>query len=163
MNQKITWKTLVGNLDIIISGAALAILILLTFIGVIMRYVIGHPITWMEEVQLFCMVWIVFGAGGAAYRTHNHTAIEILVDAFPQNLQKIVGILIDVIVVVVIGYLFINSIGFVQVFLKSGRDTSILHIPLWLQYGIAPVSYIIMVLSYFWSKYIDKSVREEEY
>ena len=29
------------------------------------------------------------------------------------------------------------------------------------QYGIAPVSYILMIISYFYSKYFDKTPKEE--
>lgn len=58
--------SILGNLDILIAAAVLAVLIVLTFLGVIWRYFLGHPFTWLEEVQMACMVWIVFAAGGAA-------------------------------------------------------------------------------------------------
>lgn len=155
-------KKVIFNLDIAVAAIVLVVLIVLTFCGVIMRYIVGKPFTWLEEVQLFCMVWIVFSAAGAAYRTGNHVAIEMVVEMFPKNVQKIIEYIIDVVVVVTIAYLFYASIGFIQVFLKNGRTTSILHIPMWLQYGIAPVSYVISILSYFYAKYFDKSKKEEE-
>lgn len=116
-----------------------------------MRYLVGRPLTWLEEVQLACMVWIVFAAGGAAFRTGNHVAIEMVVDAMPKKAQKIMEYLIGVVVVLVIGYLFIQSIGFVKLFISSGRSTSMLNIPYALIYGVAPVSYIIMIISYFYA------------
>ena len=67
--NKSSLTTILGNLDIVVAGAALIVLIVLTFAGVVMRYIVGQPFTWLEEVQLFCMVWIVFAAGGAAFRT----------------------------------------------------------------------------------------------
>lgn len=140
-----------GNLDIVVAAAVLAILVVLTFLGVIWRYVLSAPFTWLEEVQMACMVWIVFAAGGAAFRTGNHVAIEMVVDLMPKKLQKIVEILISVVVVAVIGYLFWQSIGFIQMFIKSGRSTSMLKIPYWLIYGIAPISFILMIISYFYS------------
>ena len=140
-----------GNLDILIAALVLAILVVLTFLGVIWRYVLSAPFTWLEEVQMACMVWIVFAAGGAAFRTGNHVAIEMVVDLMPKKMQKIVEILISVVVVAVIGYLFYQSLGFIQMFIKSGRSTSMLKIPYWLIYGIAPVSFILMIISYFYS------------
>ena len=162
MKKESTLKTVIGNLDIAVAGIALVVLICLTFCGVIMRYVVGKPFTWLEEVQLFCMVWIVFAASGAAFRTGSHVAIEMIVEMFPESVQKVIGYLIDIIVVLVIGYLFYASIGFVQVFIKNGRASSILHIPMTLQYGIAPVSYVISIISYFYAKYISKPVKEDE-
>ena len=139
------------NLDIAIASVILAVLIVLTFAGVIWRYIFSNPFTWLEEVQTSCMVWIVFAAAGAAFRTGNHVAIEMIVDMMPQKVQKIM--------VIVIGYLFVQSIGFIQVFIKSGRSTSMLKIPFAGVYGIAIVSYIDMILSYFYS--VIKGVKSE--
>lgn len=155
-------KKIIGNLDVVVASIALIVLILLTFSGVIMRYIVGKPYTWLEEVQLFCMVWIVFAAGGAAFRTGSHVAIEMVVEMFPEKVQKVIGYLIDVVVFVVIAYLFYNSIGFIQMFIKNGRASSMLKIPMTVQYGIAPLSYILMIISYFYSKYIDKSKKGGE-
>ena len=147
------------NLDIVVASVILAILIVLTFFGVIWRYIFNAPFTWLEEVQTSCMVWIVFAAAGAAFRTGNHVAIEMIVDMMPEKLQKIMEWLISAVVVVVIGYLFIQSLGFIQVFLKSGRSTSMLKIPYAWVYGIAIVSYVDMIISYFYS--IIKGVKSE--
>ena len=161
MKKNSGWKSIIGNLDILVASIALIVLIVLTFFGVIMRYVVGKPFTWLEEVQLFCMVWIVFAAGGAAFRTGSHVAIEMVVEMFPKSVQKVIGYIIDIVVFLVIAYLFYNSIGFIQMFVKNGRSTSMLKIPMTVQYGIAPVSYIIMIISYFYSKYFDKTPKEE--
>ncbi len=147
------------NLDIVVASVILAILIVLTFFGVIWRYIFNAPFTWLEEVQTSCMVWIVFAAAGAAFRTGNHVAIEMIVDMMPEKLQKIMEWLISAVVVVVIGYLFIQSLGFIQVFLKSGRSTSMLKIPYAWVYGITIVSYVDMIISYFYS--IIKGVKSE--
>ena len=139
------------NLDLLVASVVLGILIVLTFFGVIWRRVIGQPFTWLEEVQLACMVWIVFAAGGAAFRTGNHVAIEVIVDLLPAKLQKLMEVLLSIVVVAVLGYLFYQSLGFIQMFLKSGRSTSMITIPYALIYGIAPLSYVLMVISYFYS------------
>lgn len=143
--------SILANLDFIVAGVVLGILIVLTFMGVIWRYALKAPFTWLEEVQMACMVWIVFVASGAAFRTGNHVAIEMIVDLMPKKMQKAVQILISIVVISVIGYLFFQSIGFIQMFIKSGRTTSMLKIPFSLIYGIAIISYIDMIISYFYS------------
>ena len=104
---------MLANLDIVIASAILAILILLTFLGVIWRYVLNAPFTWLEEVQTSCMVWIVFAGAGAAFRSGNHVAIEMIVDLMPERMQKVMEGVISAVVVIVIGYLFIQSLGFI--------------------------------------------------
>ena len=151
MKGKNKFLSALSNLDIIVASIILVILIALTFLGVVSRRVFNAPFTWLEEVQLACMVWIVYAAGGAAFRTGNHVAIEMLVDLLPKKLQKIMEVLITVVVFFVIGYLIKYSLGFIELFLKSGRSTSILKIPYYLIYGIAPVSYVLMIVSYLYS------------
>ena len=157
--NKFSLKSCLANLDLMIAGTVLAILIVLTFAGVIWRYFLGKPFTWLEEVQTACMVWIVFSAAGAAFRMGNHVAIEMIVDLMPRALQKVMMILISVVVVAVLGYLFDKTIGFIQIFLRSGRATSMMKIPFWLIYGIAIPAYIDMIVSYFYS--IWKGVKSE--
>lgn len=151
--------SILANLDIAVASVILTVLIVLTFLGVVWRYIFNNPFTWLEEVQTSCMVWIVFAAAGAAFRSGNHVAIEMIVDLMPAKLQKVMEWLISIVVVVVIGYLFMQSIGFIQVFIKSGRATSMLKIPYTVVYGIAIVSYIDMIISYFYS--IIKGVKSE--
>ena len=151
MKQEKKLSSFLGNLDVWGASAVLALLILLTFAGVIWRRVFGAPFTWLEEVQLACMVWIVFAAGGAAFRYGNHVSIEMVVDLLPQKAQKVCEVFISVVVVGVIAYLFYQSFGFIGIFAKSGRTTPMLHIPYMLIYGIAPVSYVLMIVSWFYS------------
>ncbi|WP_352400708.1 TRAP transporter small permease [Anaerotignum sp.] len=151
--------SILANIDVVVAGLVLALLVFLTFLGVVWRRAFGAPFTWLEEVQLACMVWIVFASAGAAFRFGNHVAIEMIVDLMPQKIQKVFSIFISVVVVAVISYLFIQSIGFIQLFIKSGRSTPMLEIPYTLIYGIAPVSFILMIINYFYALF--KGVKSE--
>lgn len=57
-------RSILGNVDTIIACVVLALLVVLTFAGVIFRYAIGQPFTWLEEVQTSRMVWSLFAAAG---------------------------------------------------------------------------------------------------
>ena len=54
-NKKKSKWSFLANLDVIVASVILAILIILTFAGVIWRYVFHAPFTWLEEVQTSCM------------------------------------------------------------------------------------------------------------
>lgn len=137
------------NLDIAVSGVALVVLVVLTFCGVIARYAVGKPLSWIEEIQCLCIVWVVFGAAGAAFRTGSHVAIELIVDALPNALQKIAKLLITVIVVLTLLFLMKTSISYLQLFIRTGRTTSVLHISYVLIYVIAPVSCVLQIVNFF--------------
>ncbi len=159
MNQESKLKNVLWNLDTIVASVVLAILIILTFAGVPFRYLLGAPFTWLEEVQLACMVWIVYAGAGAAFRAGNQVAIEMIVDLMPKGMQKMMEIFISIVVVVVLGYLFYQSLGYIGIFLRSGRATPMLKIPYALIYGIGPVSFVLMVISYFYALF--KGVKSE--
>lgn len=137
-----------SELDLYIACIPLLVLIVTTFVGVPARYVMGQPFNWLEEVQSACLVWIVFSAAGAAFRTGSHVAIEMIVERFPKSIQKVIQIGITLIVLVVVGYLFLQSIGYIQMFVNNGRATPMLRIPYSAIYIICPVSFILQIVSY---------------
>lgn len=139
------------TVDIALGCLSLATLIILTIAGVFWRRVFNHPFTWLEEIQLACIVWIVFCAGGPAFRYGNHVAIEMVTDLFPQKMQKYITIFISAVVVFVMGYFFYQCFGYINIFVRSGRSTPMLKIPYKYIYSIAPIMSVDMVISYFYS------------
>lgn len=151
------------NIDLLIAVAALIILTIITSVGVFKRYVLKDPILWQEEISAFCQVWMVYMGASAAFRSGSHVAIEMLVDALPEKLQKFTGYVIDLIVLFVLVFLLVKSQAYVaQVFGRSGRPTPILRIPYTYIYGIAPYGCGLMIVSYFVSKYAPVFVKSIE-
>lgn len=149
-----------------LASVILAALILCTFGGVITRYCFSKPFTWEEEFQLACMVWITFLAASVAFHTRSHVAIEILVDLFPKRLQQVMEVLIFLAVWVILGYFFFRSIDFITVIAGTSRKTPILKIPYAWIYGVAPVSVVLMLISYTYMTVQDalarRASREED-
>lgn len=142
-------KKLLLNLDIIISGVNFVALVVLTFVGVVFRYVLSDPISWIEEMQLACSVWIVFASAGVAFRTGNHVAIEIFVDAMPKVPRRIIMGIIDIAFAAIMIYFLIQSAGYVNLFIESGRVSNILKLPYKYVYSVVPVSCVLMLVNYF--------------
>ena len=136
------------KLETILAGAILVALILCTFLGVIARYCFSATFTWEEEFQLACMVWITFLAASVAFHTRSHVAIEILVDAFPKTVKRVVEVIIFILMYAILIYFFFRSIDFIQVIASTGRKTPILKVPYAVVYGVAPVSIVLMLISY---------------
>lgn len=135
------------------TESALAIIVLVALIavtvaGVILRYIFNSPFKWMEEYQLASMVWLTFLGAPVAFTHKGHVAIELIVDSMPEMAQRIVRIIIGVVVYATLAYLFVRSLDFLELFVRTGRSTPILGIPYTVVYGIAPVSCVLMVISY---------------
>ena len=70
MKQQRNWRFLLLNIDVAIASIAMCVLVGLTFAGVVARYILGSPFTWIEEIQAAMIVWVIFGA--AAVCEHHH-------------------------------------------------------------------------------------------
>ena len=155
------WVKILCNLDLFIASIAMVVLTLITAGGVVMRYVVKNPILWQEEVQAFCQVWMIFLGGSVAFRTGSIVAIEMFVDSLPEKGQRIMGWVIDIIVLFVLSFLMVRSHAYIQqVFGQSGRPTPILRIPYTVIYGVAPYGCALMMVSYILSKYLPRFVKD---
>ena len=157
--KKNSWLKILCNLDLFIASIAMVVLTLVTAAGVVMRYIVKNPILWQEEVQAFCQVWMIFLGASVAFRAGSIVAIEMVVESLPEKAQRIVGYIVDMIVLFVLSFLMVKSHAYIQqVFGQSGRPTPILRIPYTLIYGVAPYGCALMMISYVLSKYLPRFI-----
>ena len=157
--KKNSWLKILCNLDLFIASIAMVVLTLVTAAGVVMRYIVKNPILWQEEVQAFCQVWMIFLGGSVAFRAGSIVAIEMVVESLPEKAQRIVGYVVDMIVLFVLSFLMVKAHAYIQqVFGQSGRPTPILRIPYTLIYGVAPYGCALMMISYILSKYAPRFI-----
>jgi TRAP-type C4-dicarboxylate transport system permease small subunit len=147
IKERLGW---LRHLDIIAAGTVLVSLVILTLVGALSRYILDKPFTWMEEVQLMLEVWVVFLGAGYGFRVGSHVAIEIIIESLPAKVQKVFDFIIFVIVIGTLLYLLVQSVGYFNLFVRSGRVTSILQIPYKYIYGIVPVCCVLMLSNYLY-------------
>lgn len=156
---------ILGNLDLGLGCVMAAVLILLTFAGVLMRYILRSPITWQEEVQMLLFLWITFLGGSAAFRTGGHIAIEIVVDALPKKIGSMVekvGVLIQL---GILGYLFSQELAYYNQLVSTNKVTNLLRLPYSIAYLVVPVGGALMIVSmlyYTYKVYFRKNQKEKE-
>lgn len=117
------------NLDLIIAGCALAVLVIVAASTVISRYIVNSPIMWSEEIQILCFMWISFLGAGAAFRYGAHVSIEFLVDLLPHKIRRFVELLIGLLVTVLLVYIAYLSIVYIEQSILLDKVSTILKIP----------------------------------
>lgn len=142
------WLRTTVRSDIWLTGTMFVVLTGITFVGVIMRYFIHRPFTWLEELQLALFLGVVYLGGAAAFRHGSHVAIDFLVERFPAAVQRIILIGVHVIVVGVLGYFAIQGAGLAATMAQTGRVTSILRIPSVLIYSMIPIGLFWTIINY---------------
>jgi len=146
MDGKKILKTL-ANLDVLIASAAIVALIIVTFTGVIARYVFKAPFGWQEEVQVLCFLYTIFFGASFAVRTSGHIGIDIIVDSLHGKIREIAEILITVIVTVVLIYCFTKGCALVEQLYNTNRMSNMLQLPYGLFYICEPIGCVLMILN----------------
>ena len=146
MKSNKTLKIL-GNLDVGVSCVMMVALVILTFVGVLMRYIMRSPITWQEEVQMLLFLWIVFLGGAGAFRAGSHIAIEILVDALPKKIGGVIERFDVLLQLLILVYLFWQEIQYYNQLIVAGRVTNLLRLPYGVAYAVVPIGGALMLIS----------------
>lgn len=164
MREKKSMKIL-GNLDVTVACVLIVGLIVLTFVGVLKRYILRSPITWMEEIQMLLFLWVVFLGGSGAFRAGSHIAIEIVVDALPKKIGGLVERFDVLLQLIILGYLFTQEMTYYLQLISAGKLTTLLRLPYGLVYLVVPVGGALMIISMLFNAYgrfiSKKSVQKE--
>jgi TRAP-type transport system small permease protein len=74
-------------------AACLAVMVVLVFGNVVLRYAFNSGITMSEELSRWLMVWLTFLGAVVALREHRHLGVDTLVRALPAAGKRICFVL----------------------------------------------------------------------
>ncbi len=94
-------KRIIHHLDeyveVYLASAALVIFSVLVVLQVFMRYVLGAPLVWSEELARFALVWFVWIAGSYAVKYLRHVKFNVIVDLIGSKLpiaQRVIRVFV---------------------------------------------------------------------
>ncbi len=119
-------KWLMDHIGEIIGSIFLAIVVFFTALNVVLRYFFGFIINWAEEVVLISFIWCCYIGFASSYKDDRHIAIDIIVDRFPPKVQKVLGIVTDILLIITNA--FITYLGVVICLNTGNKSTYILRI-----------------------------------
>ena len=150
--KKSPWHVL-GNLDLYFMVILLACLIVLTVGGVLKRYILRNPLSWLEEIQALLFMWITFIGGSAAFRYASHVSIEILVDSLPKKIGGLIERFDVLLQLLILGYLCYQEFTYYFQLISTGKVTNLLRIPYSVAYLALPIGGVLMLVSMLWASY----------
>lgn len=80
------------------AACLVAIMTVAVLAGVFFRYVLNNSLAWTEDSSILMMIWVAFLIAPYAYREGSHVGIDLVVDALPKPLFRIVRILIHALI-----------------------------------------------------------------
>ena len=135
-----------SKLDTFVAVISLVIIIVITLAGVIMRYIVGRPLAWIEEMQIFFFVYTIFFGGSVAFRTGNQVSIDLIANRLNPKAKKILDIFDYIVTMFILVYLMIG--GFQLAASVSGKVTPYFKINYAYIDIAAPVGIILMIIQY---------------
>lgn len=99
---------LLNNLINIFMASALAIIVILLFTNVVLRYVFDSGIIWSQELSRYLFVWLVFLGAIVAFKDNEHLSVNMFVKRLPSGIKKI-AILINYLIMLWILYIILDG------------------------------------------------------
>ena len=75
----------------------MGLMVFMTFIQVVARYVMQSPFTSTEEYTRMVLVWLTFMGAAAALRRNRLTRIEVLEELLPAGVRRFLAIFFDLV------------------------------------------------------------------
>lgn len=81
------------------------IIVSITVIAVFMRYVLGDPLQWVEEVLITLFIWMIMLGAASAMRVRGHVSIDAITSMFSPTIQRGIQVFNDILSIVILGTL----------------------------------------------------------
>ena len=141
------WIERILSLDLVIAMACMCVLVLLTFLGAIMRYFLRAPFAWQEEVQTWMILWTIFCGSSYAFRKGAYTSIDILTENFSPRMQRVVEWFGYLCTMLALAFFFYYSLKLNIQFYNTNKTTTTLRIASWKINSMVTVGSLWMALS----------------
>lgn len=139
---------LVSKLNKLIAwllGIMVAVMTAVIFWQVFSRFVIGNPLRWSEELARYIMMYIVFMASSIALRHQRLIAVGAVVEKLSARKKRIMGIVINLLVIVFCVLLFVNGLEMVD---RASTQTSpAMKIPMSVPYAAIPIGAVLLMIN----------------
>ena len=109
----------------------MALLALITFANVLVRYFTNASFAWTEEVSVFLMIVLSMVAGSAAVARNRHIRIEYFADSGPEARQRFLAKLGAALVALLFGLLAVLSARVLWDDVRYGETSPGIGVPQW--------------------------------
>jgi len=125
------------SVEVYLASAALVIFTALVIAQVFMRYVLGAPLTWSEEIARYALVWFVWISGSYAVKHLRHVKFSVLVDAIGKRVpvaQRVIRVAVFLMWLAFLLMMLVLSWQQVMQQVASGQVSAASRVPMSLVY-----------------------------
>ena len=139
-------KKFIDNFEEYFCVWSLAIMTVLVFIQVIMRYVFQNSLSWSEELARYIFLWLSWIGASYAVKERSHFRVEMFADLFKGKARKVFELFV---LLTWFGFcLFLAYQGslITRHLITRGQISAAMEIPMAWVYASVPVGSALMAL-----------------
>ncbi|MDR1535505.1 MAG: TRAP transporter small permease [Planctomycetota bacterium] len=145
-------KTLMRRLDAFNRGTTtaarwladlcVAAMIVIVFCGVLWRYVLRDPLSWVDEMAALLLVVISFLGCHLAMHKKKLARIDLLISRFGGRARTVAYVVSECLSLVMVGVVIYYGTKLFFLPTSLRQRTSGMYIPLWFFYGLIPLTFV---------------------
>jgi C4-dicarboxylate transporter DctQ subunit len=124
----------------------LALMTLLTFLQVVMRYAFNSGYSWALELTTVFFAMMIFVGISYGVRVGAHIGVDALVKKLPPGLRRATSIVVVLLCLIYAGMVIYGSWIYVSKMKMVGIELEDLPIPIWVVRSVLPLGYALLAL-----------------
>jgi TRAP-type transport system small permease protein len=148
------YEKLCARIDWVLRFITIAMFVTMTTVvvlGILSRFTGLFAILWSEEVGRYLMIWMGFLGAVMALRRGQHIGVLYLVEKLPRALHNSMGLLVQSLCVYFLWFMVTEGVSLMRVVSRTEQASPMSDIPLYLIYGIIPITGILMIVQIVFS------------
>jgi TRAP-type C4-dicarboxylate transport system permease small subunit len=135
-----------NNIEEIFLVLCIAVMVVVIFMQVLMRYAFNNSLYWSEELARFLFVWVSWIGISLGQKKGEHIVITLVADRFKGKANAIFLAIGNVFTLAILVVLFIKGVEVTDKIASIATTTAALHIDKWLMYLPVPISCFLMTV-----------------
>ena len=124
--------------------------VLLNFINVFGRYLLGLSLLGSDEVQVFIMVGMTFLGAAVVTRRNMHLRMDVLVKFMPAPVQTLLRVVEQILLAALAVFVLMQSYDYAQRMHAIGRVSDMAGVPMWIPHGTVLLGFALILIVSAW-------------
>lgn len=139
---------ILDRLEELLVVVMLALMTLLTFLQVVMRYGFNSGFPWALELTTVFFAVMIFVGISYGVRVGAHIGVDALIKRFPPGLRRVTSIFVVLLCLLYAGLVIYGSWVYVSKMKMIGVELEDLAIPIWVVRSILPLGFALLALRF---------------
>ena len=100
IDHKLSLATILKEPDVLLGQIILLVIIVLTAVQVVLRFVFSAPLAWPEELSAILLIWLTFIGAVALTRRNDHIRVELVEEFAGPRVAGWLNVLFDIATVI---------------------------------------------------------------